>query len=74
MLIRVCEGHRTLYFKNVLHRDVSLTNILLCAVGSGKDCKTIGCLIDLDNAKVAPKQRRVCAKVVTDEVMDSTLR
>ena len=46
-------GHKYLYERGVLHRDISPGNILIeWRPGSETDqCSTSGCLIDLDHAK-----------------------
>ena len=44
------SGHRHLYYKGILHRDISSGNILICPNGVDVE-KTSGCLIDLDYAK-----------------------
>ncbi|KAA1477283.1 hypothetical protein DENSPDRAFT_828628 [Dentipellis sp. KUC8613] len=44
------KGHQDLWFGGVLHRDVSVGNILICPEDNG-DRKTRGRLIDLDYSK-----------------------
>ncbi|KAA1473322.1 hypothetical protein DENSPDRAFT_839781 [Dentipellis sp. KUC8613] len=46
------QGHRNLWLRGVLHRDVSTNNILICPKGSDIE-NTSGCLIDFDYAKKA---------------------
>lgn len=43
-------GHKHLYYKGILHRNVSAANILICPNGANAH-NTVGCLIDLDHAK-----------------------
>jgi serine/threonine protein kinase len=45
------SAHRFLYYRGILHRDVSLGNILICPNGADVEMTT-GCLIDLDHAKI----------------------
>lgn len=44
------SAHRYLYYKGILHRDISIGNILISPDGINAE-KTSGCLIDLDYAK-----------------------
>ncbi|KAA1469413.1 hypothetical protein DENSPDRAFT_772821, partial [Dentipellis sp. KUC8613] len=49
------QGHQNLWLRNILHRDVSTGNLLICPKGSDIE-DTSGCLIDLDYAKRADKR------------------
>lgn len=49
------SGHEKLFFSGVLHRDVSIGNILICPKDGVPD-NTRGCIIDFDRAKKTPKQ------------------
>ena len=51
--MRHIAGHKDLYFKSlVLHRDISVGNIMICPSGNDVSATT-GSLIDLDHAKMA---------------------
>ncbi|TFY80601.1 hypothetical protein EWM64_g3411 [Hericium alpestre] len=52
------EGHRDLYFRGVVHRDISTGNILICYQHNCSDPahNVFGCLIDLDYAKQTEKR------------------
>ncbi|TFY58769.1 hypothetical protein EVG20_g8025 [Dentipellis fragilis] len=49
------QGHRNLWSRNILHRDVSTGNLLICPKGSDVE-DTSGCLIDLVYAKRTNKR------------------
>jgi serine/threonine protein kinase len=69
-------GHRYLYERGVLHRDISPGNILIkWQPGSEADqSSTSGCLIDLDHAKRGkPPSEQVTAQPVDDDLNDLVL-
>ncbi|KAA1473330.1 hypothetical protein DENSPDRAFT_872739 [Dentipellis sp. KUC8613] len=48
------QGHRDLWLHDILHRDISMNNILICPKGSDVH-NTSGCLIDFGDATKATK-------------------
>ena len=69
-------GHKYLYERGVLHRDISPGNILIkWQPGSEADRpSTSGCLIDLDHAKKGkPSSEQVTAQSVDDDLDDLVL-
>ena len=63
-------GHKYLYERGVLHRDISPGNILIkWRPGSEADQpSTSGCLIDLDHAKKGKPSEQVAAQSVNDDL------
>ena len=72
--LRYIAGHKDLYFKSlVLHRDISVGNIMICP--SGKDVSaTTGHLIDLDHAKVAETRIPHTKLIISEETQGDFLK
>ena len=64
-------GHKYLYERGVLHRDISPGNILIkWRPSSETDHNTSGCLIDLDHAKRGKLSEHVTTGSVDDDLDD----
>ena len=62
----VSSGHRALYYGCVLHRDISVGNILICPTDNNPH-DTHGTLIDLDYAKLGKKKDDTSARLLEHE-------
>jgi serine/threonine protein kinase len=66
-------GHKYLYYKGILHRDVSAGNILICPNGDNAH-GTVGCLIDLDYAKQTTNFKHREPVIVNPDDQDEEFR